>query len=170
MAVLRSPTLGIRGVLAGLDLRQSKANTRRPNTSKCKVLLYLQPFGRNFNVNLWPPIRSPVWGVTVDLRVWKIVPIKISSPHSYLTIGLSCAVWPQYTTWQADRAMAIGRLCYSIGGLKIIICFCWCCQLARHRTGRHVADGGHRFRDWDYYWSSALVVSYATSHASLVTH
>ena len=27
-------------------------------------------------------------------------------------------VWPQYTTRQADRAMAIGRLCYIIGGLK----------------------------------------------------
>ena len=49
-----------------------------------------------------------------------------SSPMSYIPIRLiytiSSTVWPQYTTRQtdrqADRAMAIGRLSYSIGGVR----------------------------------------------------
>ena len=55
-----------------------------------------------------------------------MVPIEISSPRSYSTsihaIGLSCAVWPQYTTRQTDdrrqtdRATGKGRLWFSIGG------------------------------------------------------
>ena len=69
----------------------------------------------------------------VDLgpRGSKMVPIEINLvPHSCSTsihnIDLSCTV---YTTWQTDsqidrqtdRAMAIiGRLSYSIGGLKIL--------------------------------------------------
>ena len=36
-----------------------------------------------------------------------MVPIEISSPHSYSTsihtFGLSCTVWPQYTTRQTER-------------------------------------------------------------------
>ena len=53
-----------------------------------------------------------------------MVPIEISSPHSYSTsthnLGLSCTVWPQKTQRvrrQTDRAIRIGRLCYSVGGL-----------------------------------------------------
>ena len=48
------------------------------------------------------------------------VPIK-TSMH---TIGLSCTVWPQRTTWQTDTqhttdsVIRIGRLCYSISSLK----------------------------------------------------
>ena len=56
----------------------------------------------------------------------KIVPVEMTSPHSYstsiLTIGLSCTVKPQYTTWQiddTDRVIGIGRLCCGIGGLII---------------------------------------------------
>ena len=33
------------------------------------------------------------------------------------TIRLSSTVWPQYTTRQTDRGLAIGCLCHSIGGL-----------------------------------------------------
>ena len=57
----------------------------------------------------------------------KSLPTEISSHiriRFLYTRGLSWTVWPQYTTRQTDRqtdrAMAIGRLCYSIGGLKII--------------------------------------------------
>ena len=60
-----------------------------------------------------------------------MVPIEMSSPHSYLTsvhtIGLSCTVWPQYKTRQQDTsdirptdiAIGIDHLCYSIDGLVI---------------------------------------------------
>ena len=56
----------------------------------------------------------------------KMVPIEISSPHSYSTsihtIGLYSTVWPQYTTRQTDDSQAIGkgRLCNSIGGPKTV--------------------------------------------------
>ena len=71
-----------------------------------------------------PKFNPPFGRVRVDLAS-KMVPIEISSPHSYSTsihtIGLSCTVWPQYTTWQTtDRAIGKGRLCYSIGGPKRI--------------------------------------------------
>ena len=58
----------------------------------------------------------------------KMVPIEISFPHSYSsisihTIGLSCTIWPQVQNAADDRetAIGIGRLCYSIGGLKVIL-------------------------------------------------
>ena len=68
-----------------------------------------------------PPLLQfdPVWG---GLRASKMVPIKMSAPHSNSTslhtIGLSCTVSPQYTTWQATRQSNRNRLpCYSIDGL-----------------------------------------------------
>ena len=85
-----------------------------------KVLLHLPPFGRNCNVKLW--FDPQFWGLGWSWRGSKIVQIEISSPHFYLTSihtkGLSCTIWPQYTTRQTDRqTMPIDRLCYSLGGL-----------------------------------------------------
>ena len=60
---------GVWGV-KGRELRQSKGRQRLPDTAQYKVLLYLQPFGRNyFNVKLWPPNSTPYsgGGVKVDL-------------------------------------------------------------------------------------------------------
>ena len=53
-----------------------------------------------------------------------MVPIEMSTPHSYSTsihtIGLSCISWLQHTTWQTtDNAIGIGCLCYSISGPKM---------------------------------------------------
>ena len=61
-----------------------------------------------------PPIRPPILGIRVDLgdRTWHQSKYR---PRSYSTsvhsIGLSCTVWPQYTTRQTD-SIGIGRLCY----------------------------------------------------------
>ena len=71
--VLRSPILGFRGVLAGWDLHQSKAHRGLPNTSQYNVLLYLPPFGRNYNVKLCPlPQFDPIWGLgwTYGVQKW----------------------------------------------------------------------------------------------------
>ena len=46
---------GVRGKLGGRELRQLKVHPRCPNTSQHKVLLYLLPFGCNFNVKFWLP-------------------------------------------------------------------------------------------------------------------
>ena len=94
----------------------------------------------------YDPISTPhpFEGSGWTYRGSKMVPIKMSSPHSYSTsiyTGLSCTVWPQYTRQtdrQAGRVIAIGRLCYSIGGLKnflfchheklvkLFVCVCVC--------------------------------------------
>ena len=70
------------------DLHQSKAHPR---------LLYLPPFGCNSIVKLRLPNSTGS----------KMVPIETSSQHSYSThthiIGISCTVWPQYTTRQIHR-------------------------------------------------------------------
>ena len=74
------------------------------------------------------PISTPPnLGVRVDLGVWgggengtnrNVVPTFLCD--LILSTGLSCTVWPQYTTRQTDRQSDgnIGRVCYSIGGLK----------------------------------------------------
>ena len=55
------------------------------------------------------PIRPPppVWGLGWTYRESKMVPIEMSSPHSYSTpihtIGLSCNVWPKCTMRQTDE-------------------------------------------------------------------
>ena len=69
---------------------------------------YLSPSGQNSNIKLSPPPNStptPVWGIRMDL-CGQMVPTDMSTPHSYSTyihtVGLYCAVWPQYTTRQTD--------------------------------------------------------------------
>ena len=80
--------MGVKAVLAGWDLHQSKSHPRLPNTSQYKGLLYLPPFCRNSNVKLLirplPPNPTSVWGLR---WTWgsKMVPIEISTPHSYST-------------------------------------------------------------------------------------
>ena len=62
--------LRVTGVLAGLDLQQSKAHPRLHNTGQYKVSLYLSPFGRNSNAKLWPPPQfDPHLRLRVDLGV-----------------------------------------------------------------------------------------------------
>ena len=113
--------LGVGGVLACWDVYQSKAHPRLPNISQCKVLLYLPPFGWNFNVKLWPTNSTHRFEGECGPRWLKMVPIEMLSPIFLFdfihTLGLSCSVWPQYTTQQTDRVIGIGRLCYCIGGL-----------------------------------------------------
>ena len=87
-----------------------------PINSKCCSICH--PLAGISMSNYGLPIRPPVWGVRLDLMGRKLYQSKWSYPHSYLTsmhsIGLSCTVWPQCTTRQTiDRAIGIGRLCYS---------------------------------------------------------
>ena len=79
-----------------------------PTTSKylsIKVLHYLLPF---FPIKLCPqpPDSSPVGGKGGPSES-KMASIEMSTPHSYSTsihtIGLSCSVWSQYTTWQTTE-------------------------------------------------------------------
>ena len=120
---MRSQFVGVGGASASWGLHLSKVHPRLPTTCQYKVLLCLPQFGRNSNVNCDPPIRLPFrelgWilgGPKLNQSKWR--------PHNPIRLlytllaCLSCTVWPQYTTWQTDRAMAIGRLCSSIGGLK----------------------------------------------------
>ena len=75
--------------------------------SNCKCLIPMSTYD--------PLNRPPVGGIKVGLGGSKMIPIKISSLHSYSssihihTIGLSCTVWPQYTTRQTDRRQTTGR-------------------------------------------------------------
>ena len=80
------PILGVRGVFAGWDLHQSKGHTRFPNTCQYKIVLYQSPAGRNSYVQLCPPPQfcPHVWRLGYT-KGSKIVPIEISSPHSYST-------------------------------------------------------------------------------------
>ena len=70
-----------------------------------------------------PPIRSPVWGVKVDVGGRKLSKSKCR-PH--ITIRLLCTLKAYLASFghttqcgkqATDRAIRIGRLCYSIGGL-----------------------------------------------------
>ena len=65
------------------------------------------------------PNFDPRLGLRVDLRGSKIVPIEMSSPHSNSTwpILQRLATIHNVPDRETDRAMAIGRPCYSIGGL-----------------------------------------------------
>ena len=60
---------GVRGELWGRELRQLKAHPRLPNAPQCKVLLSLPPFDAQLKCQVITPIRPPIWGVRVDIRV-----------------------------------------------------------------------------------------------------
>ena len=69
----------------GSEVAPIESPIQLPNTFKYKALLYLPPFGRNSDVKLWllqlePPIRvyDVPWGS-------KVVPIEMSTLHSYAT-------------------------------------------------------------------------------------
>ena len=62
-----NPKLAVTVELGSQSPHQSKALPRLPNTCQYKVSLYLSLFGRTSNVNLWSPIRPPIWGARVDL-------------------------------------------------------------------------------------------------------
>ena len=98
--VLRSTILGARAL--GFVTIKSP-----PTTSQYKMLLYLTRLGWNSNVKLSPfQFDSPFWGLGWTYGS-KMLPIEMSSPHSYSTsihtIGPSCTIWLQYTTWETDR-------------------------------------------------------------------
>ena len=112
------------GGLAGCGLYQPRAHPRFPNTSQYKILLYLQPYGRNSNVTLWYPIRPVFQGVgavRVDLegRKWyqskchPHIPIRVLyTLHAYLAPF-------DHDTQSSRQMIGLGRLCHRIGGLQI---------------------------------------------------
>ena len=75
------------------------------------------------------PNSTPYLGARADLGGRKCYQSK-SRPHMPIRLlctlhMLSFTAWPQYTTRQTerqiyDRVIGIGRLCYSIGGLKSV--------------------------------------------------
>ena len=101
-------SLGGLGRARGWELHQSKAHPWLPNlnTKFCSICRRWAGIPKS---NYGPSIRPhPIWGG--GCYGWpigsKIVPIEMSSPHSYSTsihtTGLPCTVWSQYTTWQTD--------------------------------------------------------------------
>ena len=85
-----------------------------PNTFQYKLVLYLPPFGRNSNVKFWSPNSNPArFGGYGGSMGSKMAPIEMSSPYSYSTsihtIGLSCTIWPQCTTRQADAIESVAK-------------------------------------------------------------
>ena len=110
----------------------------------------MPPFGLNPSVKLYcTPVWPPFWGeVMMNPRESKMILIEMSTPHSYATsihnIGLSCTVWPWYTTRQTGkcRTIRIGRLlptgsswwrrtrlwckgCCGLRGGRSILWICW---------------------------------------------
>ena len=94
-----------------------------------KVVLYLPPFGRNSNANLWPPYSTPFFGGgedRVDLGGGEnctninLVPMFLFDFYThYGHILHRLVIIHNAEDRQSDRTMAIGRLRYSIGGLKM---------------------------------------------------
>ena len=120
--VLRSQILRVMGVLVRWDLHQSKARPRLPTASQYKVLLYLPPFGPN--VKLWPQFRPPFggWGqVGCRGRKWYYLNVVVTFLFDFYRrpIFHRLAIIHNAADRQTDIAMAIGRLNYSIGGLKL---------------------------------------------------
>ena len=125
------------GALEGRESRLSKVHTRLPNTCQYDVLLYLPPFGWNSNVKLWTPVRlpPPVWtvGVVPGDRKWyqlkcpPYIPIRLL--YAYLEpFGHNT----QHDRQTTNKAIGIGRLCHSIGGIKANkFLLLWLC---RHMT------------------------------------
>ena len=122
---MRSPILRVGEVSASWDLRQSKAHQRLSNTRQYKVFLYLPPFYRNSNGILSLPIRPTFGGAGPSGSKWYQLKCPPHIPIRLYTIGL---LGPfdhnkqrgRQTDRQTDRAIGIGRLCCSIGGLIII--------------------------------------------------
>ena len=113
-------------VLGGWNLYQSKAHPRLPSTSHYKVLLYLTPFGRNSYVKLWPPNGTLLLGVRVDQvgRKWyqsKCRPIFLFDFCTHFRCILHRLATILDAAEQTDRRAGIGRLCYSIGGLMMML-------------------------------------------------
>ena len=106
--------------LWGWDLDQSKAHPRLPQD------LSIQSFA--LSAAVWLEFKCQIMPLPANSTrpTPKMVPIELSSPHSYssdiYTRGLSCTVWPQYTTRQTDRAFGKCHLWYSIGGIRIELC------------------------------------------------
>ena len=88
-------------------------------TSQYKVLLYLLPFGRNANVELWLPIRLSIWfggRVRVDLdRVEKCIDQNIK-PTILFDLYTQTYLAPFGHNTQGGRRQ---RASYSVGGLTI---------------------------------------------------
>ena len=87
---------GVRGELGGRELHQSIATHVFPIPLNPEFCSISRRFAAIPMSSFDPPIRPPIWGVRVDLGGRKVVPIEISSPHSYSTsihtIGLYCTV------------------------------------------------------------------------------
>ena len=66
-------------------VRQPRSSPKLPNTCQFKVLLHLPPFDRNSMPSYSPLNSTPVLGGSGRPRGSKLVPIEISSPHSYWT-------------------------------------------------------------------------------------
>ena len=76
MGSLRSPTLGVMGVLGSWNLYQSKAYTWLPNTSQCKLLPYRLPFDRYFNEKV---VCTRWYGVFGELGVGSCADRKLTT-------------------------------------------------------------------------------------------
>ena len=107
------------GELGGRELCQSKAHPRLSNTSPYKVW---QQFQCEITTSPFDPLIGGQGGPIGS----KIVPIEISSPHSYstsmhthqMTILHCLATIHNAADRHTDRMVRIGRLCNSIGVLK----------------------------------------------------
>ena len=103
-------------MLGGWDLYQPKAQSRLPNNSQYKVSLCLPPFDRNSNVsnsNAIPPFRGYGGHMGVENgTIRDVVPTFLF--EFLLTIGLSCAVWSQYTARQTGRQSKGSRAPYTL--------------------------------------------------------
>ena len=111
-------------------LHQSKAQPQLPNTKFCSTCCHLTAIPMS---SCGPPIRSPVWGVRVNLGGRKLYQQK-SRPniHIRLLYTLYAYLVPfatihnvADTCQMTDRAIRIGRLCYSICGLKMSRVLAW---------------------------------------------
>ena len=110
-----------RRVLGDWDLYQWKDHPRLPNTNFCSISIC-----HHLARIPWRQIMPPFWGIRVDLRGRKWYQSKCS-PHipvrllyTRYTIGLSCTVWPQYTTQQTNDRWSDRNRYHSIGNLIII--------------------------------------------------
>ena len=98
-----------------------------PTESPTTTSHYLSIQRLALSAAFWSNFQCPIMALTTSCCVrvhlgWsKMVPIEMSTtPHFYLTslhtMDLSCIIWPQCITRQTDRAIRIGRLCYSSCG------------------------------------------------------
>ena len=101
---LRSPLLGVRGVLGGRELYNRKPTHDFPLPLSTNVSSIFRRLAGILMSN-YALISAPRLGVRVNLGggVENGTNGNVE-PHSYSTsiyiIGLSCTVWPQCTTWQ----------------------------------------------------------------------